>query len=307
MITRCASPGVALVRRELEDLVERLGLPLPAEARAGADLLVRARARRPWPVAAPLLRTGDGWVHPGPPTAWSAFVDMVTALGAPWPALDTLTTDEIDAEAAAWMLPAAAVRALAAAPDPVPDLGGTAVTGASVVLLGTAWATPLVGRMLARLGARVVKIEHPLRPDPFPLRDELVRGQEVVALDLGVPADRERIAELVTGADLLVAGHPPRVLANAGVAPPTAGAVLRIAAFVDTDQPGYGPAAEARGGWAARHQPPRLGRTSVADPVAGLLGAVTAVHLLTRDRTGTGRVSLEGAVGRLLDRERQGG
>ena len=117
-------PESPLARRELDDLAERLGLPLPPEARAGADLAVRARRGIPWPVDAPLLRTADGWVHPGPPTAWSAFVDMVTALGASWPDLATLTTDAIDAEAAAWMLPAAAVRTAPAAPDPVPEVDG---------------------------------------------------------------------------------------------------------------------------------------------------------------------------------------
>ncbi len=290
MRLRCANRvGVALARRELDDLAAQLGLPLPLEARPGADLAVRSRRRIVWPVDAPLLRTADGWVHPGPPTAWASFVDMVTALGASWPVLDTLTSDEIDAEAAAWMLPAAAVRRAPAAPDPVPELDGASVPGASVVLFGTAWATPLVGRVLARLGARVVKIEHPVRPDPFPLRDDLIHGQEVVALDLGAPADRERIAALVGGADLLVEGHPPRVLANAGIVAPTTTSVLRIAAFAATDRPGYGPGAEAHGGWAARHEPPRLARTSVADPVAGLVGAVTAVHLLTSRRRGCTR------------------
>ncbi len=309
MSLHCATRvGVALARRELDDLAARLGVPLPVEARPGADLAVRARRGVPWPVDAPLLRTADGWVHPGPPTAWASFVDMVTALGASWPALDGLATDTIDAEAAAWMLPAAAVRARPAAPDPVPDLRDESISGAWVVLFGTAWATPLVGRMLAASGAHVVKVEHPFRPDPFPLRDDLAAGQEVVALDLGAPADRDRVAALVARADLLVEGHPPRVLANAGIVAPASTAVLRIAAFVATDRPGYGPAAEAHGGWAARHDPPRLARTSVADPVAGLLGAVTAVRLLNSGPTGAhARISLEGAVGRLLDRERRGG
>jgi hypothetical protein len=309
MSTRCAHRvGVALARREVDHLAAQLDLPLPVEARPGADLAARSRRRIVWPVDAPLLRTADGWVHPGPPTAWSAFVDMVTALGASWPVLDALSSDEIDAEAAAWMLPAAAVRSAPAAPDPVPDLTGTSIAGASVVLFGTAWATPLVGRVLAGLGARVVKVEHPLRPDPFPLRDDLARGQEIVALDLGAPRDRDEIAALVETADLLVAGHPPRVLANAGIVAAATTAVLQMAAFTDSDRPGYGPAAEAHGGWAARHDPPRLARTSVADPIAGMVGAVTAVHLLTVGTAcGRARVSLEGAVGRLLDRERRGG
>ena len=68
-------------------------------------------------------------------------------------------------------------------------------------------------------------------------------------------------------------GHPPRVLANAGIAPEVP--VVHVSAFADRDGPGYGPAAEAHGGWAARHDPPRLARTSVADPVAGLVAALT--------------------------------
>jgi crotonobetainyl-CoA:carnitine CoA-transferase CaiB-like acyl-CoA transferase len=236
----------------------------------------------------------------------------VTALGAQWPRLDELTDDAIEREAAAWLLPAAAVRTVPAHPDPVPEElpahGDASVAGASVVLFGTAWATPLIGRVLVACGARVVKVEHPRRPDPFPLRDDLVRGQEVIALDLDVPANRNRAAGLVSSADLLVEGHPPRVLANAGIAAPSAGSVLRVAAFAHTDRPGYGPAAEAHGGWAARHDPPRLGRTSVADPVAGMVGAVTAVALLGASEPGaTARISLEGAVGRLLARERRGG
>jgi hypothetical protein len=305
--TRCAAPaGVALARRELEELAERLHLAVPPEARPGADLLVRSRSGVVWPVPAPLLRAADGWVHPGPPTAWSSFVDLVTALGAPWPDLSSLAVDEIDAEAAAWMLPAAAVRTTAAVADPVPDLADPSVRGATVVVFGTAWAAPLVGLVLARLGARVVKVEHPRRPDPFPLRDDLVREQMVLGLDLGVGPDRDAVAALVEHADLVVVGHPPRVLANAGIEP--RGPVLGVAAFAASDRPGYGPGAEAHGGWAARHDPPRLARTSVADPVAGLVGAATAVHLLAVGERGAhARISLEGAVGRLLDRERRGG
>jgi len=88
----------------------------------------------------------------------------------------------------------------------------------------------------------------------------------------------------------------------------TASGAQRVGAFVDNDRPGYGPAAEAHGGWAARHDPPRLARTSVADPVAGLVGAVTAIALLRAGERGArARVSLEGAVGRLLERERRDG
>jgi hypothetical protein len=306
-----ARSGVGLARRELEELAARLGLALPAPGHIGADLLARARRGVAWPPDAPLLRAADGWVHPGPATAWSAFADLAVALGAPaadgapWPSLLGLAVDRIDAEAGAWHLPAAAVRADAARPDPVPELSSPSIAGAHVVVLGTAWATPLAGSVLRALGARVTKVEHPRRPDPFPLRRDLVRGQHVRALDLDAAPGRAAFAELLETADLLVLGHPPRVLANAGLA--ASGPVVHLAAFADRDGPGYGPAAEAHGGWAARHDPPRLARTSVADPVAGLVAALHGAHAVSTGASATLRVSLEGAVGRLLDRERRGG
>jgi hypothetical protein len=315
-----ASSGVATALRAVEALADRLGRPLPPEARPGADLWERSRRGEGWPGPAPLLRTADGWVHPGPPTAWSAFTDMALTIGAPIPGADGalpdltgLTSDAVDAEAAAWLLPAAAVRTTPAPADSVPEVSGTALTGAHVVVLGTAWATPLVGRMLADLGAGVVRAEDPQRPDPFPLRERLARSQERIAVDLGRGPDRDRLRGALVDADLLVDGHPPRVLGNAGLGVEAltdafpALSVLRVAAFVESDRPGYGPAAEARGGWAARHDPPRLARSSVSDPVAGMMGALVAVELLTARAPGDrARVSLEGAVGHLLARERSG-
>jgi hypothetical protein len=315
-----ARAGIATASRAVEVLADQLGRPLPPEARPGADLWERSRRGETWPGRAPLLRTADGWIHPGPPTAWSSFTTMAVALGAPLPDSDHalpdltgLSADAVDAEAAAWLLPAVAVRSAPAPPDPVPDVTGTSLAGALVVVLGTAWATPLVGRMLADLGAQVVRAEHPGRPDPFPLRDRLARGQERIAVDLGRGPDRARLRRALAGADLLVDGHPPRVLGNAGLGIEAladafpALSVLRVAAFVEGDRPGYGPAAEARGGWAARHDPPRLARSSVADPVAGMVGALVAVELLTAGAPGDrARISLEGAVGHLLARERRG-
>jgi crotonobetainyl-CoA:carnitine CoA-transferase CaiB-like acyl-CoA transferase len=178
-------------------------------------------------------------------------------------------------------------------------------------VLGTAWAVPLTGLVLASLGADVVRIENPRREDPFPLRDVLARGQQRLPLDIETPRGHDRLLAQLTRADLLVDGNTPRVLANVGLGDDAlrtlapALAIVRIAAFANEDRPGYGLAAECRGGWASRHHPPRLGRTSVADPVAGLLAAVVAVDSLTGRRGGGGRarVALEEAVGLLLASE----
>jgi hypothetical protein len=314
--------GIAVARAAVFDLAERLGTGLPVEARPGADLWIRAVEGLPLPPRPPLLPTADGWVHPGPPTSWPTFVAMAVALGAPappgegvFPDLRRLPAELLDAEAGAWHLPAVAVRSTPARPSLVPrPRSSEPALGASVVVFGTAWAAPLVGLVLSELGADVVRVDHPRRPDPFPLASCLARGQRRVPLDLDVGPDRDRFADLLGAADLLVDGHTRRVRENVGLGDARLAvdlprlAVLRVAAFADEDRPGYGPAAECRGGWAARHDPPRLGRSSVADPVAGLIGALTAVDLLGAWRPGArARVSLEGAVGHLLACEAHGG
>jgi hypothetical protein len=289
-------PAVAVARRAARELCDALGLPLLRPARPGSV---------GWPPPPVLLRAADGWVHPGPPTAWDDFAAMVASLGGD---LSALPAEVVDAEAGAWMLPAVAVRTVpAAAPAIAWPRGDVRVAAARVVVLGSTWAAPLTGHVLAELGAHVVRVTHPSRPDPFPLRDELLRGCEERALDLGVRAEADDFAALLESADLLVDGTTPRVLVNAGVAdPPTA--VLRIAAFAHEDRPGYGIAAECRGGWAARYEPPRLGRASVADPVAGLLAALVAVDVLVAARRrARERVSLDDAVGHLFAVEQRRG
>ena len=230
---------------------------------------------------------------------------MLASLGGD---ISALSAEAIDAEAGEWMLPAVAVRSAPAAAPRVPwPQGSVQLDGVRVVVLGSTWAAPLTGHVLAALGAHVVRVTHPSRPDPFPLRDELMRGSEEVPLDLADDASRDRFVRLLEGAQLLVDGTTPRVLANVGLADPAV-SVVRIAAFAHDDRPGYGIAAECRGGWAARYDPPRLGRASVADPVAGLLAALVAIDVLAagRDRARE-RVSLEGAVGHLFSVEARRG
>jgi crotonobetainyl-CoA:carnitine CoA-transferase CaiB-like acyl-CoA transferase len=127
-----------------------------------------------------------------------------------------------------------------------------------------------------------------------------MRGSEARPLDLSNRSSRAEFQRLLETSQLLVDGTTPRVLANIGLDDPPI-PVVRLAAFEHEDRPGYGIGAECRGGWAARYDPPRLGRASVADPIAGLLAALVSVDVLRagRDRAHE-RVSLEGAVGHLF-------
>ena len=134
---------VAIARRAVRELCEALGLPPIAVARPGAVGLL------PPPV---LLRAADGWVHPGPPTAWDDFAALVLSLGGD---LSVLSAEAVDAEAGEWMLPAVAVRtAPAAAPQiPWPE-APPAVAGARIVVLGSTWAVPLTGYAARGCSAR---------------------------------------------------------------------------------------------------------------------------------------------------------
>jgi len=98
-----------------------------------------------------------------------------------------------------------------------------------VLDLGIVWAGPHCGRLLAGLGATVVKVEAPRRPDgPRPPEDwsgcwgafgDLNRGKLSLAMDLSQPAGREALLRLSAGADVLIENFSPRVMPNLGLGP----------------------------------------------------------------------------------------
>ncbi len=107
---------------------------------------------------------------------------------------------------------------------PVP-LSGTFVIDLSRLLPG-----PLASRLLADLGARVVKVEEPSLGDPVrtspPVREGvgalaaiLLAGVESIALDLKQPAGREVLARLLERADVLLESFRPGTLGRLGFPP----------------------------------------------------------------------------------------
>ncbi|HVS03191.1 MAG TPA: CaiB/BaiF CoA-transferase family protein [Thermoanaerobaculia bacterium] len=105
-----------------------------------------------------------------------------------------------------------------------------ALAGLRVVDLTRHLPGPLMARLLADLGARVIKVEEPRRGDPVreapPLRDGrsalatlLLAGIESVALDLKREPAVRALRELVSEADVLLESFRPGTLARLGLDP----------------------------------------------------------------------------------------
>jgi crotonobetainyl-CoA:carnitine CoA-transferase CaiB-like acyl-CoA transferase len=101
-----------------------------------------------------------------------------------------------------------------------------------VIELGGGIAAPMVGKLLADLGATVVKVEPPggdpaRRRGPFPDNQVdpeasgtflyLNSNKRSVVLDLHQAAGRHRLEALVKGADLLIHNYPPQEMASQGI------------------------------------------------------------------------------------------
>jgi crotonobetainyl-CoA:carnitine CoA-transferase CaiB-like acyl-CoA transferase len=108
--------------------------------------------------------------------------------------------------------------------------GASPLRGLLVVDLTRHLPGPLAARLLADLGARVVKVEEPRAGDPVraaaplvdgksPLAAMLLAGVESVALDLKQPPAVEVLRGLLARADVLLESFRPGTLKRLGLAP----------------------------------------------------------------------------------------
>ncbi|WP_068155323.1 CaiB/BaiF CoA transferase family protein [Rhodococcus phenolicus] len=192
-----------------------------------------------------------------------------------------------------------------------------ALDGIRVLELGTLIAGPFAGRLLGDMGADVIKIEDPARPDPLRTwgqgeRDGHrffwtvhARNKRCVTLDLRSPAGQDLFRRLVAESDVIVENFRPGTLEKWGLgydvlSEINPGLVLaRVSGYGQTGpkagQAGYASVAEAESG--LRHlngypgqAPPRLA-LSLGDSLAGMF-AVQGIlaALVSRERTGRGQV-----------------
>jgi crotonobetainyl-CoA:carnitine CoA-transferase CaiB-like acyl-CoA transferase len=186
-----------------------------------------------------------------------------------------------------------------------------------VVDLSALWAGPLVGSVLVRLGARVVKVESTTRPDGARVGSPrhfatLDRGKEPATLDLTTPVGRSHLHRLVEGADVVITSARPRALEQLGLDPVEAVCAGRPRVWVmvtgyGTD-PGsaarvaFGDDAAAAGGLVVRDdQGPCFCADAVADPVTGLAASAAVLRALADGGEHLLVASMADVAGSLVD------
>jgi crotonobetainyl-CoA:carnitine CoA-transferase CaiB-like acyl-CoA transferase len=97
--------------------------------------------------------------------------------------------------------------------------GALPATGIRVLDLTRVIAGPVATRYLAALGADVLRLDAPDRPElPLHAYDGLL-GKRSALLDFGTTGGNARLHELLSGADILVHGYRPHALDRFGLAP----------------------------------------------------------------------------------------
>ena len=91
-----------------------------------------------------------------------------------------------------------------------------------VVDFSSLWAGPLCSHLLQQLGAEVIKVESPQRPDgarngPAAFFDLLHAGKRSVAIDATTPKGRQQLRALLLQADIVIEASRPRALRQLGI------------------------------------------------------------------------------------------
>jgi crotonobetainyl-CoA:carnitine CoA-transferase CaiB-like acyl-CoA transferase len=196
------------------------------------------------------------------------------------------------------------------------------LAGLRVVDASTLFAGPMAAMHLGDLGADVVKVEHPRRPDPSrghgAARDgvnlwwkTLGRNKRTVTADLSSPGGRDVFLALAAGADVVIENFRPGTLERWGLgydelSARNPGLVLaRVSGFGQVGpyrtRPGFGTLAEAMSGFAAMtgepDGPPTLPPFGLGDGIASLATAFAVmVALRSRDQHPEGHPDRRGQV-----------
>ncbi|MBI3555333.1 MAG: CoA transferase [Deltaproteobacteria bacterium] len=130
------------------------------------------------------------------------------------------------------------------------------LAGVTVLDLSSLLPSPFAAHLLAKFGARVIKVESPNRPDPArefgyvppgktgSCYREINDNKELLLLDLKSETDRERLYELVRTADGAIEGYRPDVRKRLGIEYETLAALNPALVYCSVG--GYDPAGDYR-------------------------------------------------------------
>ncbi|MFD4253674.1 CaiB/BaiF CoA transferase family protein [Amycolatopsis thermoflava] len=196
------------------------------------------------------------------------------------------------------------------------DPAAGALAGLRVVDAATLFAGPMAAMHLGDMGAEVIKVEHPGRPDPARnhgvAKDgvnlwwkTLGRNKRTITADLGKPGGRDVFLKLAERSDVIIENFRPGTLERWDLGYDELSArnprlvLARVTGFGQIGpyrrRPGFGTLAEAMSGFAAAtgepDGPPTLPPFGLADGIASLATAYAImVALSARERTGRGQV-----------------
>lgn len=173
----------------------------PDGASLTAEVADRIRARTAVEFEEAVTAAGGLAVAARTPSQWSAHPQAAAVAGEPLVGL------RIDGEATPRRLPPAAAQPLLPA------------AGVRVLDLTRVIAGPVANRVLALLGADVLRVDDPGLPEIEAQHVDTDFGKRSTLLDLRRPADRARFEDLVAAADVVVTGYRPAALDRFGLSP----------------------------------------------------------------------------------------
>jgi hypothetical protein len=254
-----------------------------------------------------LLAAADGWCaitlsRPDDVAAVPALLQMDDVPADPWPMLRrwaaTHPLSAITERAGLLDIPAAGLGEARPAAPRLSRLGSRAPqrewAGLLVADLSSMWAGPLCGRLLARAGAMVVKVESPQRPDGTRGGDraffDWVNGEKL-SYWLDFESQVDELRELLAVADIVIEGSRPAGLKRRRLGPehiaPRAGRIwLRINGY-DDSRPAFGDDAAVAGGLVGAAtdgglKGPVFCADAIADPLTGLEATAAVAESLGR-------------------------
>jgi crotonobetainyl-CoA:carnitine CoA-transferase CaiB-like acyl-CoA transferase len=295
-------------REATAEAAQRLGLPLvPVN---GAEDLLRSpqyRHRRFFTdVTHPVLGTAP---YPGPPYLLTATPARITAAA---PKLGEHTVEILGALAAPRERPAVRTPQLKSPGGP----RGGPLEGVRVIELTKVWAGPFTGKLLALLGAEVIKVECSALPEEMRAYGGtdinhapyfLSINPEILSVDLDIKsaAGMAQLRELVANSDIVLNNLRPGAMERQGLGYADLAAIKPDIISVSIKmwgndgplgyQTGYAPSFSSLAGLAAlvgyEGGPPLGANIRYGDSTVGAAAAVGAIAaLLHRERTGQGQL-----------------